>query len=132
MGKLLPVLLLALTLLLGGCTDSKEESTDDTTTSSSGGTTTSSAPANLTATGGNTQITLDWDNVSGATSYTVYWDNASGIDSSDTAITSISNDNYTHFSRQASTTTTRSPPSIPPGRVRSLPKQMQLPQNNSF
>ena len=62
------------------------------------------SPANLSATGGNTQITLDWDNVSGATSYTVYWDNASGIDSSDTAITSISNDNYTHFSRQASTT----------------------------
>ena len=31
-----------------------------------------------------------------ATSYTLYWDNVSGIDSSDTAITSITNDNYTH------------------------------------
>ena len=54
------------------------------------------APDNLSASGSNNTITLTWDSVSGATSYTLYWDNVSGIDSTDTAITSITNDNYTH------------------------------------
>jgi len=54
------------------------------------------APDNLTASGANNTITLTWDSVSGATSYTIFWDNVSGIDSSDTAINSITNDNYTH------------------------------------
>jgi fibronectin type 3 domain-containing protein len=54
------------------------------------------APDNLSASGANNTITLIWNSVSGATSYTLYWDNVSGIDSSDTAITSITNDNYTH------------------------------------
>ena len=54
------------------------------------------APDNLSANGANNTITLTWNSVSGATSYTLYWDNVSGIDNSDTAITSITNDNYTH------------------------------------
>ena len=54
------------------------------------------APDNLSASGANNTITLTWNSVSGATSYTLYWDIVSGIDSSDTAITSITNDNYTH------------------------------------
>ena len=54
------------------------------------------APDNLSASGANNTITLIWNSVSGATSYILYWDNVSGIDSSDTAITSITNDNYTH------------------------------------
>ena len=54
------------------------------------------APDNLSASGANNTITLTWNTVSGVTSYTLYWDNVSGIDSSDTAITSITNDNYTH------------------------------------
>ena len=54
------------------------------------------APDNLSASGANNTITLTWNSVSGATSYTLYWDNVSGIDYSDTAITSITNDNYTH------------------------------------
>ena len=54
------------------------------------------APDNLSAIGANNTVTLTWDNVSGATSYTLYWDNVSGIDSSDTAITPITIDNYTH------------------------------------
>ena len=54
------------------------------------------APDNLSASGANNTITLTWNTVSGSTSYTLYWDNVSGIDSSDTAITSITNDNYTH------------------------------------
>ena len=54
------------------------------------------APANLSATAGYKQIELTWDNVTGATSYTVYWDNTTGVSSSSTAITSLSDDNYTH------------------------------------
>ena len=54
------------------------------------------APDNLSASGANNTITLTWASVSGATSYTLYWDNVSGIDSTDTTITSITNDNYTH------------------------------------
>jgi hypothetical protein len=50
----------------------------------------------LSANGANNTITLTWNSVGGATGYTLYWDNVSGIDSSDTAITSITNDNYTH------------------------------------
>ena len=56
------------------------------------------APDNLSISGSSDTITLTWNSVSGATSYTLYWDNVSGIDSSDTAITSITNDNYTHSS----------------------------------
>ena len=53
------------------------------------------APDNLTASGANNTIILNWASVRGATSYTLYWDNVSGIDSTDTTITSITNDNYT-------------------------------------
>jgi len=70
-------------------------SSDD---SSSDNTTTLSAPDNLSASGANNTIILSWNSVSGATSYTLYWDNVSGIDNSDTPITSITNDNYTHSS----------------------------------
>ncbi len=59
-----------------------------------------SAPDNLSASGANNTITLTWNSVSGATSYTLYWDNVSGIDSSDTAITSITNDNYTDSNKE--------------------------------
>ena len=57
-----------------------------------------SVPTNLTATSGNGQNVLDWDNVTGATSYTVYWDNSTGVSSSSTTLTSISSANYTHSS----------------------------------
>ena len=66
--------------------------------------TTLSAPSGLTATGGASQVTLDWTAVSGASSYTVYWDNATGVSSSSTAITSVSTDNYTHSSLDNGTT----------------------------
>jgi hypothetical protein len=58
------------------------------------------APDNLSASGANNTITLTWNSVSGATSYTLYWDNVPGIDSSDTAITSITNDNYTDSTKE--------------------------------
>ncbi|MBC8259352.1 MAG: fibronectin type III domain-containing protein [SAR324 cluster bacterium] len=63
-----------------------------------------SVPANLSVTAGNTQNSLDWDNVSGAASYTLYWGTSSGITSSSSAITSITNDNYTHTSLSNDTT----------------------------
>ena len=62
------------------------------------------APDNLSAITGFNQIALDWDNVTGAASYTLFWDNSSGITSSDTAITLISSDNYTHTSLDNNTT----------------------------
>jgi len=67
---------------------------------SSGFTTLLPAPDNLSASGANNTITLTWNSVSGATSYTLYWDNVPGIDSSDTAITSITNDNYTDSTKE--------------------------------
>jgi len=73
--------------LIGSCAK-KDESTTTTTTLS--------APTGLTATGGTSQVVLDWTAVSGATSYTVYWGTATGVSSSSTAITSVSTDNYTH------------------------------------
>ncbi len=62
------------------------------------------APVNFTATAGSAKVTLDWGAVSGATSYTIYWDTTSEIGSSDTAITSVSTDNYTHSSLTNGTT----------------------------
>ena len=56
------------------------------------------APDNVSASGSSGTITLNWNAVSGADNYTLYWDNVSGITSSDTAILSITNDNYTHSS----------------------------------
>ena len=56
------------------------------------------APDNVSASGSSGTITLNWNAVSGADNYTLYWDNVSGITSSDTAIPSITNDNYTHSS----------------------------------
>jgi fibronectin type 3 domain-containing protein len=37
------------------------------------------APAGVVATGGNAQVTLTWQSVTGATSYNIYWANASGV-----------------------------------------------------
>ena len=106
--KYLSVLLIAAALLLNGCAETSENDStasttsaasttaDNSTSSDNTTTTTLSAPSGVTATGGSQQVVLAWTAVSGASSYTVYWDNASGITSSDTAITSITTDNYTH------------------------------------
>jgi len=71
-------------------------SSSDTTTTTVDNNTTLSAPSDFSATLGYYQVALDWTAVSGATSYTVYWDNSTGISSSSTAITGITDDNYTH------------------------------------
>ena len=82
-------------MLLVGC--AFKEETDDTAY-------VLSAPTSLVATGGAQKVTLDWKAVSGASSYTIYWDNVSGISSSDTAITAVSTDNYTHSNLDNGTT----------------------------
>ena len=89
---LLIILISFFTFTIISCAIVTEENKDTTTAT----TATLSAPDNLSASGANNTITLTWNSVSGATSYTLYWDNVSGIDNSDTAITSITNDNYTH------------------------------------
>jgi len=92
-------------LTITSCAEKEESTTTDTTTTtSSDDSVTLSAPSGLTATGGASQVTLDWTAVSGASSYTVYWDNATGVSSSSTAITSVSTDNYTHSSLDNGTT----------------------------
>ena len=108
--KYLSILLIAAALLLSGCSEVSENdstastSAASTTADNTSSTSTLSAPSGVTATGGSQQVVLAWTAVSGASSYTVYWDNASGITSSDTAITSITTDNYTHTSLDNSTT----------------------------
>jgi len=80
--------------ILGSC--AKDD--DDSSTSNL------SAPTGVTATGGESQVVLDWTAVSGASSYTVYWGSSTGISSSSTAISSVSTDNYTHTGLDNGTT----------------------------
>jgi hypothetical protein len=91
------VLVVGIVALIGSC--AKKD--DDTPTTTS---TTLSAPTGPTATLGYFQVAVDWTAVSGATSYTVYWDNATGVSSSSTAITGITDDNYTHTGLDNGTT----------------------------
>jgi hypothetical protein len=101
MKKFLYIILVSFfSLTIISCAE-KEESTVTVTFT---GTTTLSDPSGLTATGGASQVALDWTAVSGAISYTVYWDNSTGVSSSSTAITSVSTDNYTHSSLDNGTT----------------------------
>ena len=60
-------------------------------------------PKGLTATGGASQVVLDWTAVSGATSYRVYWGSATGVSCSSTSI-SVSTDSYTHTGLNDGTT----------------------------
>jgi len=90
------VLIVGTVVLLGSCAK-KDDSTAATTS-------TLSAPSGVTATLGWHQVAVDWTAVSGASSYTVYWHNATGVSSSSTAITGITDDNYTHSSLDNGTT----------------------------
>ena len=93
MSKILHIILISLfSLTVISCAEKDETSSS----SSSSGTTILSAPSDFTATLGYYQVALDWTAVSGASSYTVYWGSSTGITSSSTAITGITDDNYTH------------------------------------
>ena len=60
---------------------------------------TPAAPAGVTATAGNGQVTISWSAVSSATSYNIYWSITSGVTKANgTKITGVSSP-YTHTSR---------------------------------
>lgn len=62
-----------------------------------------SAPNNLVATRGDTQVTLTWSNASGAADYNVYWATTSGVTTDSTKIASVSS-GYVHTGRTNGTT----------------------------
>ena len=90
--------------LIGSCGKKSDSTATTATTSTDNTTSTLLAPSDVTATLGWHQVAVDWTAVSGASSYTVYWDNATGVSSSSTAITGITDDNYTHSSLDNGTT----------------------------
>lgn len=55
-----------------------------------------SAPAGLTATAGNGQITISWNSVSGATSYNIYWSNTTGVTKTNGTKITDATSPYTH------------------------------------
>lgn len=90
------VLIVGIVALIGSCAKK-----DDSTTAAA---TTLSVPSGVSATLGWHQVAVDWTAVSGASSYTVYWGSSTGITSSSTAITGITDDNYTHTGLDNGTT----------------------------
>ena len=98
MNKILHIILISLFSLTVISCAKKDESTSSSSSSgtTTDNTTTLSAPSGVSAKLGYYQVAVDWTAVSGASSYTVYWGSSTGITSSSTAITGITNDNYTH------------------------------------
>ena len=86
------VLIPSIMALIASCSE-KDESTSTTTSTL---TSTLDPPTTATATGGYYQVELDWSDVSGATGHTIYWSTSTGVSSSSTAITGITDSNYTH------------------------------------
>ena len=100
MNKILHIILISLFSLTVISCAKKDESTSSSSSSgtTTDNTTTLSAPSGVSAALGYYQVAVDWTAVSGASSYTVYWGSSTGITSSSTAITGITDDNYTHSS----------------------------------
>ena len=96
------LLIAGILVLIGSC--ASDEASSSSTASTDNSTSTLSAPSDVSATLGYYQVALDWTAVSGASSYTVYWGSSTGISSSSTAITGITDDNYTHSGRDNGTT----------------------------
>ena len=93
-------LITAIIVLIGSC------ATDDDSSSTSSTLDPMTCPSDNTdcITAGWHQNELDWNAVSGATSYTIYWSTSTGVSSSSTAITGITDDNYTHTGLDNGTT----------------------------
>ena len=103
MKKLINVFLIScFSLIIISCGEKDENSSSSTAATTDN--TTLSAPSEVSATLGYYQVAIDWTAVSGASSYTVYWGSSTGISSSSTAITGITDDNYTHSGRDNGTT----------------------------
>jgi len=96
------VLIVGIVALIGSCAK-KDDSTAATAASTLDPPT---CPSDNTdcITAGWHQNELDWNAVSGATSYTIYWSTSTGVSSSSTAITGITDDNYTHTGLDNGTT----------------------------
>ena len=92
----------AIVALVGSCAEKDDSTTASTTTTLDPPTCPSDNTDCITA--GWHQNELDWNAVSGATSYTIYWSTSTGVSSSSTAITGITDDNYTHTGLDNGTT----------------------------
>jgi len=105
MNKVLYIILISLFSLTVFSCGEKEESTTSTSTSTST-LDPPTCPSDNTdcITAGYYQNELDWNDVSGATGYTVYWGTSTGVSSSSTAITGITDSNYTHTGLDNGTT----------------------------
>ena len=81
-------------LIIFSCSDKDEYKSYEKYGSSN--TSTPAMPDNFTVSGGSNSANLTWDQVDDATSYTIFWNTEGEVDANDSAITSITNDNYTH------------------------------------
>ena len=100
-------LIAGILVLIGSCaSDDSSSSTTASTDNTSSTLDPMTCPSDNTdcITAGWHQNVLDWNAVSGATSYTIYWDTSTGVSSSSTAITGITDDNYTHTGLDNGTT----------------------------
>ena len=100
-------LITAIIVLIGSCASDDSSSTSTASTDNSSSTLDPmTCPSDNTdcITAGWHQNELDWNAVSGATSYTIYWSTSTGVSSSSTAITGITDDNYTHTGLDNGTT----------------------------
>ena len=88
--------------LIGSCAKKDDSTTASTTTTLDP----PACPSDNTdcITAGYYHNELDWNAVSGATSYTIQWSTSTGVSSSSTAITGITDDNYTHTGLDNGTT----------------------------
>ncbi len=95
------VLIVGIVALIGSCAKK-----DDSTAATASTLDPMTCPSDNTdcITAGWHQNELDWNAVSGATSYTIYWSTSTGVSSSSTAITGITDDNYTHTGLDNGTT----------------------------
>ena len=97
------VLIVGIVALIGSCAK-KDDSTATATAASTLDPPTCPSDNTDCITAGWHQNELDWNAVIGATSYTIYWSTSTGVSSSSTAITGITDDNYTHTGLDNGTT----------------------------
>ena len=97
------VLIVGIVALIGSCAK-KDDSTAPATAASTLDPMTCPSDNTDCITAGWHQNAMDWNAVSGATSYTIYWSTSTGVSSSSTAITGITDDNYTHTGLDNGTT----------------------------
>jgi len=99
------VVIVGIVALIGSCAK-KDDSTAATATAAASTLDPPTCPSDNTdcITAGWHQNAMDWNAVTGATSYTIYWSTSTGVSSSSTAITGITDDNYTHTGLDNGTT----------------------------